>query len=189
MRITEKVNTVSSTPVRRWSRVLGPQVGTISWSTIVNDIGEMTALDEKLMADGGYLELAEEGVRYGDGSGVDDTLGRLIHADPEGADTAQYATVTTTRLVPGMAAAGFAVGVEAAQKIKSITGRPTSFGTAVTGPYGSVAFFIMRDTIDQVQAATEALGADAGWISFMDERVSKVFVGESSERAILRRMA
>jgi hypothetical protein len=188
-RITEKVNAASGPVFRLWSRVLGPDIGTISWSTVVNDIGELTALEEQLMADGGYLELVEEGTRFGDGNGAQDSLGRLIHADPDGFDTAQYASITTTRLAPGMTATGVALGVELAQRVKSITGRPTSFGASVTGPYGQVAFFVLSDTIDQVQAANEALAADADWVTFMDDRVSKAFVAGASERFIMRRLA
>ena len=104
VRITEKVNTISDSPVRLWSRIQSPGGGTLSWSTVVDHMSELVAIDEKLMADGGYVELAEAGSRFVDGSGVDDTLGRLVHADPEGADTAAYATVSdslrvTTRWV------------------------------------------------------------------------------------------
>jgi hypothetical protein len=188
VRITEKVNTIDGSRVRLWSRVLGPGVGTISWSMVIDHLGEAIALDEKLMADGGYVELAEEGTRFGDGSGVNDTIGQLIHADPDGSATAQFASVTTTRLAPGMSAAGVALGVEVAQRVKAITGCPTSFGASLTGPYGQVAFFILSDTIDQMQAADEALGADPDWATMMDDRVSKVFVSDGSERMILRRV-
>jgi hypothetical protein len=188
-KITEKVNAASGPQFRLWSRVLGPELGTISWSTVVNDIGELTAVEEKLMADGGYLELVEEGTRFGDGNGAHDGLGQLIHADPDGFDTAQYASITTTRLAPGMTATGVALGVEIAQRIKSITGRPTSFGASITGPYGQVAFFVLADTIDQVQAANEAVTADADWVTLMDERASKAYVAEASERFIMRRLA
>ena len=189
VRITEKVNTISDSPVRLWSRVQSPGGGTLSWSTVVDSMSELVTIDEKLMADGGYVELAEAGSRFIDGSGVDDSLGRLVHADPEGADTAAYATVSTSRLTPGMMATGVALGVEMAKQIKSITGRPTSFGTNVTGPMGGVAFFLLSDTIDQVQAASEALAADAGWAAVMDERASKAFVMGVAERVILRRLA
>lgn len=188
-KITELVNAAPGPEVRLWSRVLGPEIGTISWSTVVNNIAELTALDDHLMADSRYLELIEEGARLGDGNGAQDSLGRLIHADPEGFETAQYTAITLTRLAPGMAAAGIALGVELAQKVKQITGRPTSFGATVTGPYGQLAFFVMCDTIDELQAADEALSADASWIAIMDERASKAYLAAASERVILRRLA
>ncbi len=188
-KITEKVNAASGPTFRLWSRVLGPELGTISWSTVVNDLAELTAFEEQLMADSSYLELVEDGARFGDASGTHDTLGQLIHADPEGADTAQYVSITTTQLAPGMATAGIALGVEIAQRVKAITGRPTSFGASMTGMYGGVAFFAMADSIDQVQAADAALAADADWGTMMDDRASKAYVGAVSQRMILRRLA
>ncbi len=188
-KITEKVNAVGGPEVRLWSRVLGPDVGTLSWSAVVTDMAELMTLEEKLMADSGYLELVEQGARFGHDSGAQDSLGRLVHADPDGLDTAQYVSITTTQLAPGMMAAGVALGVELAQQLKAITGRPTSFGTSVTGPFGAVAFFILSETIEQVQAANEALAADADWLTAMDERASKAYVAESSERMIIRRLA
>lgn len=190
IKITEKVNSASGPEFRLWRRVLGPDAGTLGWAAVVNDIAELTAVEEKLMADGSYIELVEEGTRFGIASdGFDDALGRLVHVDPDGLDTAQYANITTTALAPGMAATGVALGVELAQRIKAITGRPTSFGTSVTGRFGEVAFFMLSDTIEQVQAASEALAADADWVAIMDERASAAFVPEASERMITRRIA
>lgn len=189
-KITEKVNGASGPEFRLWRRVLGPDAGTLGWSAVVNHIAELTAVEEELMADGGYIELVEEGARFSvHGDGFDDTLGRLVHVDPDGVDTAQYASITTTVLAPGMAASGIALGVELAQRIKAITGRPTSFGTSLTGRFGEVAFFMLSDTIEQVEAANEALAADADWMATMDERASAAFVPEASERMITRRIA
>jgi hypothetical protein len=74
-----------------------------------------------------------------------------------------------------------------AQRMKSITGRPTSFGTSLTGPMGQVAFFQLADTIEQLQAGSEALAADADWIALVDSKASKVF--SSAERLISRKLA
>jgi hypothetical protein len=186
MKMTEKVNTVGGVPVNLWTRVLGPEIGTVTWSAIVTDIAELTSLEEKLMADSGYIDLVEEGSRFGDGNGANDTLGRLVHADAGGED-AQYVNVTIGQLVPGMTATGMALGVEMAQRMKSITGRPTSFGTSLTGPMGQVAFFQLADTIEQLQAGSEALAADADWIALVDSKASKVF--SSAERLISRKLA
>lgn len=89
-------------------------------------------------------------------------------------------------LAPGKTAEGVALGVEMAQRIKAITGRPTSFGTSVTGPFGQVGFFVLGDTVEQIQAAGEALAADAGWITLVDEKASQAFV--TGERMITRRL-
>ena len=188
-KITEKVNAAGGPQFKLWSRVLSPELGTISWSTVVGQIGELTAVEEKLMADGGYLELVEEGQRFGDGNGAHDGLGQLIHVDPDGSETAQYASITISQLAPGKTADGIALGVEIAQRVKSITGHPTSFGASLTGLYGQVAWFVLSDSIDQLQAGNEAIGTDADWVTLMDERASKAYVAAASHRFIMRRLA
>jgi hypothetical protein len=189
VKMTEKVNAAGGPQFKLWTRALSPATGTISWSTVVGDIGELRALEDTLMADGGYHELLHEGAQYGDGSGANDGLGSLVHADPDGFDSAQYASITLSQLAPGMAAAGIELGVEICQHVKSVTGSSTSFGSSLTGPYGQVAWFVMSDSIEQVQAGNEAISADADWWKLMDERASKAYVAAASERFMMRRIA
>jgi len=189
VKMTEKVNAVGGPQFKLWSRVLSPAIGTISWSTVVGDIGELPAMEEKLMADGGYHELLQAGRQFGDGSGANDALGNLIHADPDGFDSAQYASITLSQLAPGMATAGIELGVEIAQRVKAITGSSASFGASMTGPYGQVGWFVMADSIDDVQSGNEAVAADADWGKLMDERASKAYVAGASERFMMRRIA
>lgn len=187
-KMTEKVNAVGGVEVHLWTRVFGADIGTITWSAIVDDMVQLTTLEEKLGADGGYMDLVEEGARFGDGSGVNDTLGRLVHADPDGMGSAQFASITLTQIAPGMMATGIALGIEMAQMVKSITGRPTSFGSSVTGPYGQVAFFSMSDTVEQLQAANEALAENADFVAAVDSKASKAYVAGVTEQMISRKI-
>lgn len=189
VKMTEKVNAVADLEVRLWTSVLSPQVSSLSWNAVIEDFAALMTAEEKLLADSGYIDLAEEGTRFNSGSGLDDSVVRLIHVDADGAGSAQYATLTTTTVAPGMTATAVALGIEMAQRIRAITGRPTQFGSSVTGPFGQVGFIILSDTIEQVQAASEALAADADWIAMLDERASKAFLPSSGERRISRRIA
>ena len=98
-------------------------------------------------------------------------------------------SITISQLAPGATADGIALGVEIAQRVKAIAGRPTLFGASLTGPYGQVAWFVLADSIDEIQAGNEAIGADADWVTMMDDRASKAYVGAVSQRFIMRRMA
>lgn len=188
-KMTEKVNAVADIQVALWAPVLSPQINTLSWISVVNDVSEMTVTDEKLMADSGYLDLVEEGSRFSAGTGIDDSLVNLIHADPDGFETAQYASITTAVLAPGKSAEGIELGVETAARVKAITGRPTSFGASVTGPYGEVGWISLADSIDQVQQMGEALAADADWVALIDKKASKAYAAEAATRRITRKLA
>jgi hypothetical protein len=187
--MTEKVNAIAETRVSLWTTVMSPELGRLTWTTVVEDLAALTATDEKLMADGGYHELAAKGTEFSDGSGVDDGLVRYIHADRDGVETATYATVVQAVLAPGSSAKGIELGVELAQRAKAITGRPTSFGASQTGTYGGVGWIALYDSIDQVQAAAEALAADAGFAKLLDEKASKAYIPGQSTQTISRKIA
>lgn len=189
VQMTEKVNAIAETPVSLWSTVMSPELGQLTWSTIVQDLAVLTATDEKLMADSGYHDLAAQGAEFDGGNGIQDGLVRLVHADPDGIDTARYATLVRAVVAPGSSVKGVEVGVELALQAKAITGRPTSFVVAQTGVYGEVGWIALYDSIDQVQAAGEALAADASFSTLLDEKASKAYLAGRSSQTISRKIA
>jgi hypothetical protein len=187
VRVTEKVNTISETPVALWTSVMSPDLGRLTWTTAVEDLSTITAMQDKLAADPGYLELVEEGARFSSGPAVDGLV-RYVHADRDGIATAQYSTAVRAVLAPGAWASGIALGVEIATRAKAITGRPTSFGAMQTGTYGEVGWIVLYDSIDEVQAATEALADDGAFAKLLDDNAGTWIPGASSQ-VINRRVA
>jgi len=189
VKITEKVNAISETPVALWTPVMSPEIGRLTWTAVVEDLSALSTMEEKLMADSGYLDLVEEGAKFTSGEGVTDGLISYVHADREGVATAQYSTVVRAVVAPGAFVSGITLGVEIAQRAKAITGRPTSFGTSQTGTYGEVGWIALYDTIDQVQAASEALAADADFAALLDAKASKAYLAGVSNQSINRKVA
>jgi hypothetical protein len=188
-KITEKVNAISEMPVSLWTTVFSPKLGTLAWTVVVEDLSQLEALDAKLLADSGYTALTEEGARYTSDAGVDDSLISLVHADPDAATgDRQYAGVVEAVLAPGSAVRGIELGVEIAQRAKTITGRPTSFGIAQTGVYGAVEWIALYDSVDQVQKAEGALAADAGFAELLDKEASKAYLPSGSTQTMYRRV-
>jgi hypothetical protein len=188
VKITEKVNAIAETPVLLWSSLMSPDLGRLTWSTVVEDLSTITTMHDKLMADPGYLDLVEEGTSFTDGTATDGLV-RFIHADRDGAGTAQFSTVVRAVIAPGSFVSGTMLGVEIAEKAKAITGRPTSFGASESGVYGEVGWISLYDTIDQVQAASEALASDADFAKLLDEKAGKAYIAGVSTQVINRRMA
>ena len=188
-KITEKVNAISEVPVSLWTTVFSPKLGTLSWTVVVEELAQLEALDQKLVADSGYTALADEGARYTSDSGIDDSLTSIIHADPDAATgERQYAGVVEAVLAPGYAVRGIELGVEIAQRAKKITGRPTSFGSLQTGAYGGVRWIAMYDSVDQVQKAEGALAADKGFAELLDKDASKAYLASGSTQTMYRRV-
>jgi hypothetical protein len=186
-KITEKVNAISEFPVSLWTTVFSPQLGTLSWTAVVQDLSQLRSLDAKLLADSGYLSLVEEGARYTSDGGLDDGLVNLIHADPD-AVTGEYATVVAATIAPGNLVRGIEVGVEIAQRAKAITGRATSFGSSQTGVYGEVGWIVLYDSVEQLQAAGEALSSSVEFAQYLDEHASSVYLPGASTQTVFRKV-
>ncbi len=184
VRITEKVNAISELPVALWASVMSPDTGRLTWTARADDLASIMAMQDKLLADDGYVDLVEEGARLGSDDGVVDALVRLVHSDSDAvaaAPSAQFSTVVRAVLAPGAFVSGTALGVEIAVRAKSITGRPTSFGSWQTGTYGEVGWVSLYDSIDQVQAANEALAEDADFGTLLDDNAGTWIHGTSTQ--------
>lgn len=189
VKLTEKVNAISEFPVVLWSSVLSPASGTLAWTAIVEDLDQLAALDAKLLADSGYLSLVEEGARYTSEAGADDAIVRLLSADPDAVTReTRYAATVRSVLAPSTVTCGIELGVEIARRATKATGRPTSFGVEQTGACGGVRWMTLYETVDQVQAAAEALAADADFARFVEDEASDVYLTGRSTRAIFSRV-
>ena len=188
VKMTEKINAISETPVRLWTTVMSAEVGRLTWTSPTEHLSTIAVLQDKLLTDAGYLDLVEEGANYTNGAAPVDALVRLVHADSDGVASAKYSTLVRAVLAPGSVASGVALGVEIATQAKAITGRPTSFGVAQTGVYGEVGWIALYDTIDEVQVAGDALAADPGFAKLLDDNAGTWLAG-SSTQVISRRVA
>jgi hypothetical protein len=187
VKITEKANAISETPIALWTTVMSPDLGRLTWTTAVDDLSTITTMQDKLVADSGYLDLVEEGARFSSGAAVDGLV-RYVHADRDGVATAQYSTAVRAVLAPGAWASGIALGVEIAVQAKALTGCPTSFGAMQTGTYGEVGWIVLYESIDQVQKATEALADDTAFAKLLDDNAGTWIPGASTQ-VINRRVA
>ena len=187
-RITEKVNQIAEQKFELWTPIMSPQINTLAWTTTVDDLAALTATDEKLMADSGYLELVAEGNKFNAGSGVDDSLDELVYMDPSAGESAAFATVVTAVVAPGSFVEGVTLGVEIAQRASATTGRPVLFARASTGVYGQVSWIGLYDSIEQVQASDAALGADLDFAKLIDEKASRAYLAGHTTQSIARKV-
>ncbi len=188
LRITEKVNQISETPVSLWTTVFSPNAGQFVWSSTFEDLLTIETTFEKLMGDKGYASLVEEGGTHASGDPVDDSLLQLLFVDPKAADTeSKYAGVIRTTAAQ-WGRRGMELGVETAQLAGKITGSATSFASGVTGPYGMVEWITLYASIEEVQRSGNALASDAGFAQKVDKELSKVYLPGAAERVLLRRI-
>jgi hypothetical protein len=190
IRMTEKVNQIGEAPVALWTPIMSPASGTLAWTAVVPDLTMIVDTQSKLLADSGYSALVDEATELL--SPTEPTVERLmqlVYGDRDAASIdAQFASTVLAKLAPGAMRSGAELGVDIAQKVKRITGRPTSFAVGVTGDYGAVMWVSLAETIQQLQAANEALNADEEFVKLLDKEAAKAYL-PGAEQSITRKIA
>jgi hypothetical protein len=187
--MTEKINQVSSVPTSLWTSAMSPAMGTLAWTSVISDLAVIEDTEAKLLADPGYMDLVDQATTLLSSDPANQALMQLVYGDPDAAGiNAQYASTASATLAPGSMVAGIELGIEVAQRVKKISGRPTSFAVSVTGDYGAVMWVSLAETIQQLQAATEALNADADFAKMVDTKASKVY-SPGTTQSISRKIA
>lgn len=192
MMVTEKVHQITDLDVSLWVPVFSPGVTTLTWVTAVEELGQLETADAKLTADTGFQMLVDEGTRFMlPGTTIDDALAQFVTpvtAPAPDAPRTNYAVVVTATLAPGGMAKGVEVGLKIAEQAKKTTGLDEAFLVGITGSYGQVQWIGDCETVEQMQAALEAIAADTKLITIIDNEGSKVFRPDA-EQICYRRVA
>lgn len=189
LRMTQKINQISEVPTALWTSVMSPAIGSLAWTAVVSDLAVIEDTETKLAADPGYMALVDEATALMSTDPADQMLMQLVHGDRDAASIdAHYATTVRATVAPGSMRTGIELGVDLAQKVKQITGLPTSFAVGVTGDYGAVMWVSLAETIQQVQAANEALNADEDFSKAVDKDAGKAYLPGATQ-TISRKVA
>lgn len=176
LHMTEKINQISEVPASLWTAAMSPNMGTLTWTSVVEDLAIIEATETKLAADSGYLLLVDEAIGLLAPEPPQQNLIELVYPDPAGGSIdARYVSTVEARINPGSFSTGVLLGVEIAQQAAQITGRPTSFGMTVTGDYGAVAWYSLAETIEQVQEAQRAISSNPEFAARLDQEASAAF--------------
>jgi hypothetical protein len=189
LRMTQKINQISEVPSTLWGSVMSPAMGSLAWTAVVSDLAVIEDTEAKLAADPAYLDLIDEAATLLSTDAADQMVMQLVHGDRDAATIdAQYATTVRAIVAPGSMRAGIELGVGLAQQDKQVTGLPTSFAVNVTGDYGAVMWVSLAETIQQVQAANEALNANEDFDEAVDEGAADAYL-PGAVQTITRKIA
>ena len=187
--VTQKVNQITELEVTLWTTVFSPGLGTLAWTAAAEDLVQLEAADDKLNVDDSFVALVDQGAKFSSGQAIDDGVIQLVHADADAsAGQPTYASVVQAVVAPDASVRGIEVGVEIAQRAKAITGRPTSFGVGITGPYGAVEWISVVDSVQDLQQANEALAADVSFAQFIDKEAAKLYQAGATVQTAYRRI-
>lgn len=166
--ICEFVNQGDGPEIQLWSRVYSPGYGTIGWSGWFEDIVQLEAFGDGLLADAGYQALVAKGAEHVLPGTMDDNVYAPVHGAPSPDRDITYVRATQAVLANGNGRAGMAKGIEIAEHATTTMGVNTMFMTAMAGPYGSVGWLSGFESAAELQDAGAKIGADEGFAALVD---------------------
>ena len=126
--VTELVDHGTDLHVQLWSRTFSPQLGTLTWSTQVEDLTQLEAADDKLLADEAYQACVARGVGFVEHL-PDDSIATYVHGAPDPERSVEYAVVNTAICGTSGMRRGVEVGVRLAEEATRI-----GFAGVMSGP-------------------------------------------------------
>lgn len=177
--ITDAVNHISDVQVELWSRTFSPGVGSLAWTTFVEDLAQLEATQDKLMADSAYVEAVDRGAQYV-AAGPDDSLSTIVTGAPSTERSVEYVNVVHSVCAPGSLARGMDLGSQIAEKATAIGGNPCMFAMDATGAFGGVSWFTGFTDVGEMQRSESAVLSDPDFLAMLDQETPGVFADEPS---------
>lgn len=184
--VAAQVRSITGVEVRTWSVLYGAPLNTITWSCRTESHAEMGAMGEKLQADPGYAARGPEAAELFDGAPTD-ALIQVLGMVGDGGHDGRYASVVSAQCAGGQIAAAVQWGADIFEHVGSVTGRDGLFGRGVYGPWATLGWISLAGSLDEVDAAGEAVGADAGYLAKIDA-AGDLFVPGSAQSVLSQRL-
>lgn len=190
MEITGLANDRTELDVTLWQGAFGGPIGTLVWSSLVENLTALEAATDTLAADEGYLALlarAQDWVR----TPGQDSLLRVVHV--AGGDYVRpgvggYAEVTMATPAEGKARAAGEFGVAMADYHAEVTHASALFCSSDYGPFGELRWLALYDSAAHVDEAAQAIAKDTEYQERIDD-AGDLFLEGSGTQALARRIA
>jgi hypothetical protein len=179
---------VTGLEVIPWTSVYGLPRGAVVYSAQVESQAAVADALAKVSADSGYQRLvAESGKRLYTGPG-EDAIAEFVSFAGSGESTGNFASVIVAQCAPGRIAEATAWGVDILSHASKTTGLDGSFLRALYGPWATLVWISLAETMEEVDIATAALAADGTYVERIDDAGPLFLPGSASQR-LLRRLA
>jgi hypothetical protein len=164
--VGQRVSQIIEREVYTWSTLFGPEPLSVMWSARVEHLAEIVAADDALAADEAFNEWAEQ---HNDlfASPLVGVVSQVVHGAPT-SDPKPFLSVTRAVAANGALGEAMGVGVELAETLTRLTGHEAMFITPVSGEYGSAAWIVGADNLDEVEAANATLATSDEWLKLVD---------------------
>jgi hypothetical protein len=179
---------VTGLEVTCWTSVFGLPLGTVVHSARVESQAAVADALATLSADPGYQQIVvESGWRLSTGPG-EDAIAELVSSAGSGESTGNLASVVVAQCAPGRIAEATAWGVDILSHASKTTGLDGSFLRSLYGPWATLVWISLAETMEEVDIAAASLAADGTYIERIDDAGPLFLPGSASQR-LLRRLA
>jgi hypothetical protein len=183
--VAAKVSSITGLRLNAQQVEYGAPLTSLSWTTTVGSYAEMGAAREKLIADPGYLEAVQAGHELFEGP-AEDALIDIVATAGDGGHRGGFASMITAQCAPGKIGEAMAFGVEIMNHVAGVTGRDGVFGRGMHGPWASVGWISLSDSLDEVDEAQAALSADPDYLAKVDASRDLFLPGSGAGRLTRR---
>ena len=173
-----QASAVTGLEVVPWASVYGLPLGTVVHSAEVESQSAMAAA---------LATLADSDRTLVDGRG-EDGVGELLSVAGPGGSTGCFASVVLAQCAPGRMAEATAWGVDVLSHASKATGLDGLFLRARYGPWASLAWISLAETMEEIDDSAAALAADPTYVERIDD-AGPLFVPGSSSQRLLRRLS
>lgn len=179
--IAGRVKSVTGQEVSAWTALYGAPINTVTWTTRVEGHAALGAMTEKLMADSGYMSAIAEAADLFVDAPQDALHERLAFAGT-GTGVGSYVSAVTAQCADGKIADAMAWGVDMLNHVHTVTGRDGAFTRSLYGPWATVGWLSLADSLDQIDDANAKMGADPTYIEKLAGATGLFLPGATSSR-------
>lgn len=184
--IAAKASSITGIEMSAWQIEYGAPITTLAWTATVGSHAEVGAARDKLMADAGYLEAVEGAAGLFEG-GAEDVIAEIVAVGGEHGHRGDFSSIVMAQCAAGKIGQAMVWGVEMMNHVVAVTGRDSLFTRSMYGPWATVAWFSLAASLDEIEAATAALSADADYLTKVDG-AADLFLPGSGQARLSRRI-
>lgn len=184
--VPAQVSTITGLDIHSWQVSFGAP-GQFVFTTMVDSQAAMSAAGDALLADPGAAELAARTASIFAGH-AEDSIGEVVATSGPGGELGSFATSTIAQCAPGRVADAMAWGVDMTKQVERYADTDQIFARAAYGPFATVAWFSVADSMEEIDKASQARSEDPSYIEALDG-AGDLFVQGSARALLSRRIA
>jgi hypothetical protein len=168
----------------RVTKPVGQQLRAQHRTGLGDKLAQQTALlgarESELGGDKGYLDLVTKAPAFFVGA-LEDSMGEVVAAAGDPNFAGKYASVVTAQVADGQIAASMGRAVDILNHVTGVTGVGGTLVRGLYGPWATLAWIGLYDSLDQLDAAGVAQSADMAYVAMLDKGGNLVVDGSAGQ--------